>query len=420
MAAELEAGTSALALPLELGQALMGYAARTAPAAAVHDPLHARALYLRGRSDCLLVSLEVCLIGPPQADQVRARLERSTGVPRERILVACIHTHAGPDTGLAALAAGQPVPASAAALLDCAVRAGETAVKDAAPARLSHARAEARIGANRRKAGGPFDPELLVLRIDDVRGAPRAVVYAYGCHPTALGPENLAFSADWPWAAGRAIASALPGANPIFLLGAHADVDPRTRGVKDLAETGKTSGVGFAEVEKLGAEVGEAVARAALAAEPSREPAAVGARSGRVRLAAHREDETLRRAALAALGLPPETELGTNDFFRLETERTRGFAPAERREAIARVRAYLRGRMRRASRAAPRPTSRRRRSASESAGSPRCRSRPPWTSGATGRRAAARLCSRSGTAGSAISRTSATSPSPAPIRTTRS
>jgi hypothetical protein len=344
MRAELAAGTSALALPVAVGQPMMGYGARVAPAAALHDPLHARALYLRGRSDCLIVSLEVCLIAPAQADAVRAELARRTGTAAERVLVACIHTHAGPDTGIAAIAAGKPPPAHAGALFEVAVAAGEAAWKAAGPARLAHGRAEARIGANRSRAGGPFDPEALVLRIDDARGAPLAVLYAHGCHPTALGPENLAWSADWPGAAGRRIAQALPGVNPIFLLGAHADVDPRTRGVKDLAETGKTSGVGFDEVERLGREIGEAVAEAALAAAPARS-AAVGARAGRVRLRAHREDPEARRLALEALGLPADAELGTNDFFRLELERTRELPPEERRERIARVRAYLRGRM---------------------------------------------------------------------------
>jgi hypothetical protein len=345
MPGELAAGTSAVALPVELGQPMLGYAARTAPAAALHDPLHARALALRGPSGaCLIVSLEVCLIAPSQADAVRAELARRTGVAAERILVACIHTHAGPDTGIVAVAAGKPPPPHAAALFDAAIAAGETAWRSAGPARLAHGVAEARIGANRSRAGGPLDPEALVLRVDDARGAPLAVLYAYGCHPTALGPENLAWSADWPWAAGSRIAEALPGVNPIFLLGAHADVDPRTRGVKDLAETGKTSGVGFDEVERLGRELGEAVAKAALAAAPARS-AAVGARTGRVRLRAHREDPERRRLALEALGLPLDSDPSTNDLFRLETERTRGLPAEERRERIARVRAYLRGRM---------------------------------------------------------------------------
>lgn len=344
MVAQLQAGTSAALLPLELGAPMMGYGLRVGGAESLHDPLFARALYLRGASDCLIVTLDVCLIAAPQADAVRAELERVTGVPRERILVACIHTHSGPDTGIAALAAGKPPPERAAALFAAAVRAGSEARSKAAPAALGLAHADAQIGRNRRRAGGPLDPDLLVLRVDDARGAPLAVLYVHGCHPTALGPENLAWSADWPGAAAARIAEALPGANPIFLLGAHADVDPRTRGVKDLAETGKTRGVGFDEVEKLGRELGDAVAAAALDAKP--EPAAVvGALSGRVRLTAWAESEAERAAALAALGLPPDAQPGTNDFFRLETERTRHLPPEERRERIARVRRYLRGRM---------------------------------------------------------------------------
>jgi hypothetical protein len=245
---------------------------------------------------------------------------------------------------MAALAAGKAEPAGVAALLEAAVRAGEAAVRSSGPARLSLARAEARIGANRSRAGGPCDPNALVLRVDDAHGAPRAVLYTFGCHPTALGPENLAYSADWPWAAGRRVAEALPGAEPIFLLAAHADVDPRTRGVKDLAETGTTRGVGFDQVERLGRELGEAVARAAITAEPMRS-LAVGALASRVRLEAHREDEQQRRAALAALDLPMDAAPSTNDFFRLETERTKDLPPEQRRERIACVRTYLRGRL---------------------------------------------------------------------------
>jgi hypothetical protein len=344
MATRLQAGTSAVALPVELGAPLMGYGLRTGGAEALHDPLFARALYLQGASDCLLVSLDVCLIAPAQADAVRAELERATGLPPERIVVASVHTHSGPDTGLATLAAGKAPPDRVKALFAAAVRAGREAVSRAAPARLGLAHATARIGRNRRQAGGPLDPDVLVLRVDDARGAPLAVAYLHGCHPTALGPENLAYSADWPWAAGARIAEALPGANPLFLLGAHADVDPRTRGVKDLAETGRTRGVGFAEVEQLGREVGDAVAAAALAARPE-DTGAIAALSARVKLAAHAESEEDRAAALAALELPPDAKPGTNDFFRLETERTQGLAPAERRERIARVRRYLRGRM---------------------------------------------------------------------------
>lgn len=342
--ARLQAGTSAVPLPLAIGEPMMGYGLRHGGAESLHDALHARALYLRGETDCLIVTLDVCLIASAQAEQVRAALAAATGVPRERVVVTCIHTHSGPDTGIVALAAGKPVPERVAALLEAAVRAGREAFEAAGPATLGLAHAEARIGRNRRVADGPLDPDVLVLRIDDARGAPLAVAYAHGCHPTALGPENLAWSADWPGAAAARIAEALPGANPIFLLGAHADVDPRTRAVKDLAESGKTSGVGFEETARLGHELADAVARAASDARP--EPAApVGACSSRVTLRAHGESEEERRAALAALGLPEDERPGTDAWFRHERERTQGLAPADRRERIARVRRYLRGRL---------------------------------------------------------------------------
>ncbi len=342
--AQLQAGTSAVALPVALGEPMMGYGLRKGGAEAFHDTLHARALYLRGDADCLLVTLDVCLIATAQAEQVRRALAAATGLPRQRVLVSCIHTHSGPDTGIVALAAGKPVPERVAALLDAAVRAGREAVAAARPASLGLAHAEARIGRNRRLAEGPLDADVLVLRVDDARGAPLAVVYTHGCHPTALGPENLAYSADWPGAAAERIRDALPGANPIFLLGAHADVDPRTRAVKDLATSGKTTGVGFDETERLGHELGDAVASAASGArtEPA---AAVGARSARVTLRAHAESEDERLAALAALELPAEARPGTDDWFQLERERTAGLAPGERRERLASVRRYLRGRL---------------------------------------------------------------------------
>jgi hypothetical protein len=323
---------------------MMGYGLRKGSAEALHDALHARALYLQGGADLLLVALDVCLIASPQADQVRHALAAATGVPRERVMVSCIHTHSGPDTGIVALAAGKPVPGRVSALLDAAVQAGREAFESAAPASLGLGHGEARIGRNRRLAEGPLDSDVLVLRVDDARGAPLAVVYTHGCHPTALGPENLTYSADWPGAAAARIEEALPGANPIFLLGAHADVDPRTRSVKDLAESGKTSGVGFDETEQLGREVGDAVAIAAggIRTEPV---ARVGAQSSRVTLRAHAESEQERQAALAALELPADAKPGTDAWFRLERERTQGLPPADRRERLARVRGYLRGRL---------------------------------------------------------------------------
>lgn len=341
---ELCAGTSAVVLETPLDAEMMGYGARTGRAVSLHDPLHVRALYLANASDLLLVECELCLLAPSQAGAIRDRIAAKTGVARERILVGCIHTHSGPDTGFGALLAGVEPPDHVPGLLDAAVEAGVRARESAAEARLGVGHARARIGRNRRRQDGPLDEDVLVIRVDRGDGAPLSLVYLHGCHPTALGHDNLAYSADWPWAAGRAIQERWPGCNPIFVLGAHADVDPRTRGLLDLAVANQSVGVGFDRVEALGREIGEAVVDAASRLDTSAE-APVAAGSERVRLSVHRSDlERLRVEALAALDLPPDARVRTRDLYRLESERTAGLPATERRERIARVRRYLRDR----------------------------------------------------------------------------
>ncbi len=199
----LVAGVARVPLDPPLGGPMMGYGARAGTARAVHDPLFARALYLAGGGECLLVELDVCLLAPAHAEAVRARIAERTGVAAERVLVGSIHTHSGPETGFVAWLGGAELPAASASLFDAAVAAAEQAHASAAPARLGVGRAEARIGRNRRVADGPLDPDVLVVRVDRADESPLAVLYVHGCHPTVLGHDNLDYSADWPGAASR-------------------------------------------------------------------------------------------------------------------------------------------------------------------------------------------------------------------------
>ena len=349
----LVAGAASVGFEPPLGAEMMGYGARTGTAASHHDPLSVRALYLRAGSDLLLLECDVCLFAPAQMDALRERIAMRTGVPVERILVGSIHTHSGPDTGFGALLAGGSAPDYVEGIFDAALASAARARETAAPAKLGLARGEARIGRNRRLADGPLDTGVLVARLDGADGAPRAVLFVHGCHPTALGHDNLAYSADWPWAARQRIEAAFPGATALFVLGAHADVDPRTRGLLDLAIPGQSVGVDFPEVERLGLEIGDAVVEAAARAEPVAD-VPVDAASRRIGIPVHgfadgeepaREAlERSRAEAHRALGLAADERVGTMDLFRLEHERTRDLPAGERRERIARVRLHLRDR----------------------------------------------------------------------------
>ncbi len=357
-AADLSAGVARVPLAPPLGVPLMGYGAREGVAVATHDPLFARALHLRSatggaRRGVLLVALDVCLLAPVQALGVRERIAAVTGLPVAAITVACTHTHSGPDTGLGDALEGRPPAPHVAALLDAAVRAGAQAARAAVPARLGVGHAEAAIGRNRRRSDGPLDRGVTVLRVDGADGSPLALLYIHGCHPTALGHDNLVFSADWPGAASHRIEAELPGVLAIFLLGAHADVDPRTRGLQDVAIPGQSVGVGFDGMETLGDEVGAAVARAAAGIATSRS-APVAAASRTVRLVTHPGPGSAeerahrlaagRRGALEALGLDPGLRVRSQELYELAVRRTAGLALEERRARIARVRLDLRDR----------------------------------------------------------------------------
>jgi len=120
----LVAGSAVVELPAQIGTPMMGYGARVGVADAHHDPLFARALYLRQGTGCLIVELDLCLVAPSQARVVRERLAASTGVPEANILVGCIHTHSAPDTGLAWLLGGRELPDHVEPIFDAAVEAG--------------------------------------------------------------------------------------------------------------------------------------------------------------------------------------------------------------------------------------------------------------------------------------------------------
>lgn len=331
---------------------MMGYALRSGVAEGVLDPLHARALHARGAQDFLLVALDLCLLAVSQTAEIRARLSARTGMPTERIGVTCIHTHAGPDTGLGALLEGAPPPVHVSGLLDAAVEAGVRAFASSAPARIGFGMAALSIGRNRRRAGGPVDTHARIVRIDRADGAPLAVLWLHGCHPTVLGHENLRYSADWPGAAHPVVEAALPGALSIFLLSAHADVDPRTRGLQDLLRANRSLGRPPEEMRALGREAGRAVA--AVASELSTAvDDRVGAAAATVAVPVHGGAEpeaaalalaARRRAALLAVGLPESARVRTQELFRLAERHAASLRPEEAREAVARVRLYLRDR----------------------------------------------------------------------------
>jgi single-strand selective monofunctional uracil DNA glycosylase len=239
-AAALRAGAAAAALELPAGVPLAGYGARGARnrSEGALAPIEARALVLEGRDGAprvALVALDLLVVWPRLREAVEAG---SADLGLDAIVVAASHTHSGPggyvDLWLAELGIlGGYREDVADAVAGAAVRALREAAAALAPARLGAAIGPAPpLAFNRRpgrRASGPSDPELPVLRVDALDGAPLATVFAYAAHPVLLSAANRSLSPDYPGTA-RARVESRRGGLAIFLAGPLGDQNPTLPG----------------------------------------------------------------------------------------------------------------------------------------------------------------------------------------------
>jgi len=95
----LTAGVSCLDITPPLGTRMRGYfEERTA--STVHDPLHVRSFALEDSGAAVAVAVcDVIGVSRKYLDQAKARIAETTGLQPEQVLIACTHTHTGPETG---------------------------------------------------------------------------------------------------------------------------------------------------------------------------------------------------------------------------------------------------------------------------------------------------------------------------------
>ena len=243
--------------------------------AGLHDSLYARVLVLSdGQQQIALASLD--LIGfnvdfTPGPGRL-PRLLRSLGL--NGWLLVSTHTHGGPKV----LHLGQPYaadhswpPAPYVTWVEDRVAAAvREALGGLQPVRLAVGSGSADLSFNRRllhqdgrvemiwgrgrqtdpEMLGPTDPEVGVIRIDDLDGTPLAVLFNYACHAVVLGGGNHLLTADFPGFAMAHVEEQFPGALAIFLQGAAGDLDPWID-VQNL----------FAPAQSQGEELGREVVR---------------------------------------------------------------------------------------------------------------------------------------------------------------
>jgi hypothetical protein len=211
----------------------------------VHDSIYARVLVLDANGIRLaFVSVDLAVF---TSDRIERTCKEKYGITQ--LMLCSSHNHSEPQPG--GKRSFQPGNPYTAFYEDQIIRAvGESATHLFA-ARLSAGRATfPQLGFNRlipREDGhareswfsddeytsenperipfGPVDPEVGVLRIDDVTGQPRAIIMNYACHADIV-CFNYAVSADYPGVACRKVEEAFGGGvNCLFVQGAGGNIE---------------------------------------------------------------------------------------------------------------------------------------------------------------------------------------------------
>ena len=236
-----------------LGLPLGGYGARLGGADGVLDRLFCHAaLFDDGNDAFALAALDLVHVFGDWAARVRSRIRRRLGIAADRVLVAAIHTHAGPGVFRSSIERDDRLADYEEKLIEQVATCVGDAAAAAVPASLRFgSAATAGIAANRRDPAVPVDENVRVLSAHRSDGALLGAVANFACHPTVLPAANHGYSGDL-LGVGSERAARILGAPVLFLNGAAGDVSTRfTR----RAQT-------HVEVERLGGLLAGAVVQA--------------------------------------------------------------------------------------------------------------------------------------------------------------
>lgn len=212
---------------------MWGYAARhDALSEGTLDQLKAVAIVIHAGDDKLAIVGTDIGRGPTpwMMEEIRQTLREKAGI--EHVIISGSHSHHGPVIELTdrpgygqgkyddAVKYAKKLPQL---LIDAILEAD----KNAKPARMGIAKQKLDYNRNRHTKREPkvTDPDLAVVRFDDLDGKPIALLVNFAAHPVMTDDKVLKFSADYPGFMKRKVSGAM--SVPVcFMQGAAGDMSP--------------------------------------------------------------------------------------------------------------------------------------------------------------------------------------------------
>jgi hypothetical protein len=236
---------------------MAGFAGRKNPSQGVLNDLHAKALAIEDQAGTRLVILSTDLIAFPRSlrNEIAQSLRSQHQVPDEGFLMNCSHTHGGPvivdDFEMDVLypltdEQQEVVKRYFASLKEKLKQVSDQAIRDLRPAKLGYSSARCGFAMNRRlptkdsfanspNPAGPVDHSVPVLRIDNLDGTLRAVMFGYACHNTSMVSDNYRITSDYAGFAQDHFEMAHKGVKAMFLMGCGGDQNAYPRGTEELS-----------------------------------------------------------------------------------------------------------------------------------------------------------------------------------------
>jgi hypothetical protein len=201
----VKAGVARANINPSIGQDNIGDYGRLVPGTGIGNELYAKALVLDdGQNRIAVVTADIIDFPGTLVEDIRSRACSLTGIDGKNILLNASHTHSSPATA-------KDDKASHEYLVELAKKAAGAiylADRNKEEVRIGVGIGEAKVAINRWQKSGstvkwgpnpdaPVDYEVMVIRIDDNRGDPMAVLVNYASHPSIMGGSNLLYSGDY-------------------------------------------------------------------------------------------------------------------------------------------------------------------------------------------------------------------------------
>jgi len=248
--------------PEQPGVYLAGYGTRKSTG--THDNIYASCLVLDdGKTAVAFVTMDLIGLFKNDIDLMRKRAAEKSGLKKENIFVASIHTHSAPDTmGLWGGVERKYMNRLVEAVAKSVVMANK--LKKKASITFASTQLSGYTINRRHPIEGKVEEGLLVAQVNDLDGNTIGTLVNFSCHPVVLGGDNLLITADFP-AYVRDFISEKGGGVTLYVSRVIGDVNPLPIHPEDVKIKGKVYERGGGTFP-MAQDLGEAIAEKALTA----------------------------------------------------------------------------------------------------------------------------------------------------------